>query len=94
MMLGTLVYSCSTRVFSSHQIERLSYENVAVRVLGADTHPGHDTISTVRRQKKKLLSSSFAQVQKLAAQCEVFKVEYITVAIDGTKVLAEMEAPR
>lgn len=88
MMLGLLIYSYATGVFSSRQIERSTYENVAVRVLCADTHPDHDTICAFRRQNGELLSSSFAQVLELAARCEVLKVGSITVAIDGTKVLA------
>lgn len=88
MMLGLLIYSYATGVFSSRQIERTTYENVAVRVMCADTHPDHDTICAFRRQNGALLSSSFAQVLELAARCEVLKVGSITVAIDGTKVLA------
>jgi transposase len=88
MMLGLLIYSYATGVFSSRQIERTTYENVAVRVMCADTHPDHDTICAFRRRNGELISSSFAQVLELAARCEVLKVGSITVAIDGTKVLA------
>lgn len=52
------------------------------------THPDHDTICTFRRQNAALLSRSFAQVVEMAARCGVLKVGGITVAIDGTKVLA------
>jgi len=61
---------------------------VAVRLLCGDTHPDHDTICSFRRQNRELLSRSFAQVLELAARCRVLKVGDITVAIDGTKVLA------
>jgi len=88
MMLGLLIYSYATGVFSSRQIERTTYENVAVRLLCADTHPDHDTLCAFRRQHKTLLEQSFAQVLELAARCQVLKVGGITVAIDGTKVLA------
>lgn len=88
MMLGLLIYSYATGVFSSRQIERTTYENVAVRVMCADTHPDHDTICAFRRQNGALLSSGFAQVLELAVRCDVLKVGSITVAIDGTKVLA------
>jgi transposase len=50
MMLGLLIYSYATGLFSSRQIERATYENVAVRLLCADTHPDHDTICTFRWQ--------------------------------------------
>ena len=88
LLLGLLVYSYATGVFSSRQIERTTYENVAVRLLCADTHPDHDTLCTFRRKNGPLLSHAFAQVLELAARCGVLKVGGITVAIDGTKILA------
>lgn len=88
MMLGLLIYSYATGTFSSRRIETLTFENVAVRFLCADTHPDHDSICKFRRENKQLLSSCFHQVLELAASAEVFKVGSITVAIDGTKILA------
>ncbi len=88
LLLGLLVYSYATGVFSSRQIERSSYENVAVRLLCADTHPDHDTLCTFRRKNGPLLQRAFAQVLELAAGCGVLKIGAVTVAIDGTKVLA------
>jgi hypothetical protein len=88
MMLGLLIYSYATGVFSSRQIERSTSENVAVRLLCADPHPDHDTVCAFRRQNGELLAQSFAQVLEMAARCGVLKVGGITVAIDGTKVLA------
>jgi transposase len=88
MMLGLLIYSYATGVFSSRQIENTTYESVPVRLLCADTHPDHDTICAFRRQNQALLRSSFCQVLEMAARCQVLKVGGITVAIDGTKVLA------
>jgi len=88
LLLGLLVYSYATGVFSSRQIERTTYENVAVRLLCADTHPDHDTLCTFRRTNGPLLQHAFAQILELAARCGVLKVGGVTVAIDGTKVLA------
>ena len=88
MMLGLLIYSYSTGTFSSRRIETLTFENVAVRFLCADTHPDHDSICKFRRENKELLSSCFHQVLELAANAQVLKVGNITVAIDGTKILA------
>ncbi len=59
-----------------------------MRLLCTDTHPDHDTLCTFRRQNGPLLSGGFAQVLELAARCGVLKVGGITVAIDGSKVLA------
>jgi transposase len=88
MMLGLLIYSYATGVFGSRVIERSTHENVAVRVLCGDTHPDHDTICAFRRDNAGLLAHCFGQVLEMAAGCGVLKVGGITVAIDGTKVLA------
>ncbi len=88
MLLALLAYSYATGMFSSRQIERASYENVAVRLLCADTHPDHDTLCTFRRKNGPLLTQAFAQILELSARCGVLKVGQITVAIDGTKILA------
>jgi hypothetical protein len=88
MLLALLVYSYATGMFSSRQIERASYENVAVRLLCADTHPDHDTLCTFRRKNGPLLTQAFKQILELSARCGVLQVGQITVAIDGTKILA------
>lgn len=88
MMLGLLIYCYASGTFSSRKIEKLSYENVAVRVLCADEHPDHDSICSFRRKNRELLESSFAQVLELAARLKVLKVGDVTLALDGTKVLA------
>jgi len=88
LLLGLLVYSYATGLFSSRQIERATHENVAVRLLCADTHPDHDTLCVFRRKNGALLHRAFAQVLELAAGCGILKVGAVTVAIDGTKVLA------
>lgn len=88
MMLALLIYSYATGVFGSRRIEQTTHENVAVRLLCADTHPDHDTICSFRRQNRELLTGSFARVLELAARSGALKVGEITVAIDGTKVLA------
>jgi hypothetical protein len=59
-----------------------------VRLLCADTHPDHDTLCTFRRKNGPLLTHAFAQILELAARCGVLQVGQITVAIDGTKILA------
>lgn len=88
MMLGLLIYSYATGTFSSRRIETLTYENVAVRFLTGDTHPDHDSICKFRRDNKELLSHAFHQILELAARARVLQVGDITVAIDGTKILA------
>src|SRR5258708_18799053 len=88
LLLALLIYSYATGMFSSRAIERASYENVAVRYLCGDTHPDHDTICEFRRRNRGLFAHGFAQVIEMAARSGVLKVGAITVAIDGTKVLA------
>lgn len=88
MMLGLLIYCYATGTFSSRRIERLTYENVAVRFLCADWHPDHDSICTFRRENRALLESSFHQVLEIAAHIRVLRVGDVTLALDGTKILA------
>jgi transposase len=88
MMLALLIYCYATGTFSSRRIETLTYENVAVRYLCADTHPDHDSICKFRRENKELLVSCFHQVLELATGAQVLKVGDLTVAVDGTKILA------
>ena len=88
MMLALLIYCYSTGTFSSRKIQTATHENVATRYLCADTHPDHDSICKFRRENKELLSSAFHQVLELAAAARVLKVGDLTVALDGTKLLA------
>ena len=88
MLLGLLVYSYATGVFGSRRIEQSTYDNVAVRLLTADTHPDHDTICTFRRQNQALVSESFVKVLELAQELKLAKFGQITVSIDGSKLAA------
>src|SRR6266511_3791884 len=88
MMLALLIYSYATGTFGSRRIEQSSHDSVPVRLLTADTHPDHDTICTFRRENKELLTESFVKVLQLAQQLKVLQFGQITVAVDGTKVLA------
>ena len=88
MMLGLLIYCYSTGTFSSRKIEQLTHDSVPVRYLCADTHPDHDSICKFRVENKELLADAFHQVLECAARAKILKVGDITVAIDGTKILA------
>jgi transposase len=88
MMLALLIYSYATGTFSSRRIEQSTYDSVPVRLLTADTHPDHDTLCSFRRENQALLSESFVKVLQLAQQVNVLQFGQITVAVDGTKVLA------
>lgn len=88
LMLGLLIYCYATGTFSSRKIEALTHDSVAVRFLCAQHHPDHDSICKFRRENGRLLESSFHQVLELAARTKVLKVGQVTLAIDGTKILA------
>lgn len=88
MLLALLIYSYATGTFGSRRIEQNTYDSVPVRLITADTHPDHDTICTFRRENKALLTESFVKVLQLAQQLKVLQFGQITVAVDGTKVLA------
>ena len=88
LLLALLIYSDATGTFSSRRIEQSTYDSVPVRLLTADTHPDHDTICAFRRGHQALLTESFVKVLQLAQELKVLQVGQITVAVDGTKVLA------
>jgi transposase len=88
MMLALVIYCYATGTFASRRIETLTYENVAVRYLCADTHPDHDSICKFRRENKALLADCFHQVLELAVRTRVLQVGNLTLAVDGTKILA------
>ena len=62
----SFVHRAATGTFASRRIETLTYENVAVRSLCADTHPGHDSICKFRRKNKTRLASCCHQILELA----------------------------
>lgn len=88
MLLGLLVYSYATGTFGSRRIEQSTYDNVAVRLITADTHPDHDTICTFRRENKALVSESFVKILQLAQELKLARFGQMTVSIDGTKIAA------
>ena len=88
MLLALLIYSYATGTFGSRRIEQSTHDSVPVRLLTADTHPDHDTLCTFRRENQALLTESFVKVLQLAQQLKVLKFGQLTVAADGTKVLA------
>ena len=59
-----------------------------MRLLTADPHPDHDTLGACRKDNEALLTESFVKVLQLAPELKLLKVGQLTVAADGTKVLA------
>ena len=88
LLLALLIYSYATGTFGSRRIEQSTHDNVAVRLLTADTHPDHDTICTFRRENKALVQESFVKVLQLAQELKLAQFGQMTVSADGTKVMA------
>jgi transposase len=88
MLLTLLLYCYATGIFSSRRIEQATHDSVPVRMICGDTHPDHDTVCTFRRENKALLQETFVRVLELAQALKFLQVGQITVAVDGTKVLA------
>ena len=86
MMLTLLIYCYATGLFSSRRIEHATYQNLSVRFICANTHPDHDTICTFRRKNDALIKETFLKTLLLARELKLVKVG--TVAIDGTKIMA------
>jgi transposase len=86
MLVALLFYGYATGVFSSRQLERGTYDSVALRYVAANTHPDHDTIANFRRRFHKEIAGLFQQVLLLAHAAKVLKLG--TVSLDGTKVKA------
>ena len=92
MMLSLLIYAYARGVFSSRRIEQLSYENLSVRYLCANTHPDHDTIAKFRRENGALFKACLGQVLLLAKELGLVRVGKL--AVDGTRLAANANRHR
>ena len=86
MLVALLFYGYATGVFSSRQLERGSYDSVALRFVAANTHPDHDTIANFRRRFHSEIADLFRQVLLFAHTAGLLKLG--TVSLDGSKVKA------
>jgi transposase len=86
MMVALLVYAYCIGERSSRLIERRCVEDVAYRVLAANTTPDHATIARFRANHEGALAGLFAQVLSLCAEAGMVRVG--VVALDGTKIAA------
>src|SRR5260221_800080 len=92
MMVAVLFYGYATGVFASRQLERATYDSVAMRYVAANRHPDHDTIAHFRKRFLPELSGLFVQVLGVAHQMGVLKLG--TISLDGTKVHANASRHR
>ena len=86
MMTQLLAYGYCVGVRSSRKIERATHEVVPFRVLAANQHPDHDTISEFRRRHAEALADLFVQILDMCREEGMAKLG--RVAIDGSKVRA------
>ena len=88
MMLSLLIYCYATGRFSSREIERATYNDVAVRyICGGDKHPDHDTICTFRVTNRAAFKEAFVKILLLAKELKILK-NIGGVSVDGTKIKA------
>ena len=67
MLLAVLLYGYCTGIRSSRQIERRCQEDVAFRILAANTTPDHVTIARFRVRHEQALAGLLVQSLKLCA---------------------------
>lgn len=85
-MLQVVFYAYCTGVYSSRQITRRLQEDVAFRVLAANSQPDFRTICKFRKRHLAALSGLCVEVLKLFAAAGLVKCGQ--VASDGTKLKA------
>ncbi len=86
MMTALILYGYCVGLPSSRKMEQATYDRIAFRVLTADQHPDHDTISEFRRRHLTALSGLFVQILQLCRKVGLVKLGH--VSLDGTKVKA------
>ena len=86
LMLAVLFYAYAVGERSSRRIERRLGDDVAFRVVAANTAPDHATIARFRARHQEAIAQLFAQVLGLCVKEGLVNTE--VVAIDGTKIVA------
>ena len=92
VMLALLFYGYATGEFSSRRIERATYDSIAFRFIGANTHPDHDTIANFRKSFLREITGLFVQILQVAQSLKLLKVG--SVSLDGTKMKANASKHR
>ncbi len=86
MMVALLIYSYCTGERSSRKIETHCQTDVAYKVVTANQHPDHTTISRFRKDNQSHLKKLFLEILRLCAEAGLVKLG--KVSLDGTKVKA------
>jgi transposase len=90
MLLAVLLYGYCTGVRSSRQIERRCHEDIAFRVLSANSTPDHVTVARFRVRHEQALAGLLVASLKLCAAAGMVRLGLI--ALDGTKIEANAAA--
>jgi transposase len=90
MLLGVLLYAYCTGIRSSRQIDRRCHEDIAFRVLSANSAPDHVTIARFRVRHEQALAGLLVQSLTLCAAAGLVRLGLI--CLDGTKVAANAAA--
>jgi transposase len=90
MLLAVLLYGYCTGLRSSRQIERRCQEDIAFRILAANTTPDHVTIARFRVRHEQALAGLLVQSLQLCAAAGMVRLGL--VALDGTKIEANAAA--
>jgi transposase len=86
MMVALVLYAYARGMRSSRAIERACEEDVAFRVIAAQSKPDHATVARFVVRHQDALAGLFGEVLTLCAKAGLAKVGVI--AVDGTKVHA------
>ena len=86
MLVRVLLYAYAVGVRASRQIARRLQEDVAFRVLAANTTPDFRTLSDFRQRHLEALRGLFVQVLQLCQRAGLVTLGHI--ALDGTKLKA------
>jgi len=90
LLLSVLLYAYCTGIRSSRQIERRCHEDIAFRVLAANSTPDHVTIARFRVRHERALAGLLVASLRLCAAAGMVRLGL--VALDGTKVAANAAA--
>jgi transposase len=87
VLLGLLLYSYATGIFSSRKIEKASSESLPHYYLAGGMHPDHDTLNQFRQTFLPEIKAIFVQVLLLAQGMGHLKLG--NISIDGSKIHAD-----
>src|SRR3954469_23949354 len=86
MIVALLLYAYARGVRSSRAVERACIEDVAYRVIAAQSKPDHATIARFVERHQDALAAVFGSVLGLCARADLVGLNI--VAIDGSKIAA------